>query len=83
MFTSTMKRKWYFSIIFIHSCFYMFCCKIIGSRIDLKLKVRTAFPNEYKYQAIPTIHSITVLWDSSVITNTSGHGATVNLPLHH
>ena len=46
IFSSNMNRKWYFSEIFhTQFCFDIFlCCKVIKSRIDLKLKVRTEFP---------------------------------------
>ena len=42
LFSSNMKRKWYFSEIF-NTQFFLLCCKVIRSRIDLKLKVKTEF----------------------------------------
>ena len=59
MFSSNMKRKWYYS--HTEFCFDMFYA------INLKLEVRTEFPNvwgEYKYHSNPYIHSTTVLCDN-------------------
>ena len=44
----------------------MLCCKIIKSQNNLKLKVRTEFPNvwgEYKYHGNPYIQGTTVPCD--------------------
>ena len=56
IFSSNMKRKWYCSEIFLTQfCFNMFYA--VMSSKDLKLKVRTEFPNVYKHHSKPDIHS--------------------------
>ena len=56
---SSNLKKWYFSEIFCTQfCFDIIYCKVIRSRIDLKLKVRTEFPNvwgEYIYRLFHTL----------------------------
>ena len=52
----------------------MLCCKIIKSQNNLKLKVRTEFPNvwgEYKYNSNPYIQGTTVPCDYVYSTLTS------------
>ena len=58
-----MKRKWYF---ISYTVFVLLSCKVIKSRSNLNVKVRTEFPNvwgEYKINTL-YIHSTTVLCDT-------------------